>query len=84
MYCPVQLLHSIVTQWGIYSNEAFKEVPKCKSHEGNVSVVCNRIKSIAVLRYLASHNIKCMKILVDVDGLPKKTCTMDFVTVPLL
>lgn len=49
-----------------------------------MSVVCNRIKSIAGLRYLASHNINCMKVPVDVDGLPEKICTKDFVTVPLL
>lgn len=68
----VHLFHSIVIQWGIYSNEAFKEVPKYKSHAGNISVVCNGIKSIAFLRYIASHKVKCMKVLVDVDGLPEK------------
>lgn len=84
MYCPARLLHSIVTQWGVHSNEAFKEVPKCQSQEGNISVVCNRTKSTTVLRYLTSHNIKCMKVLVDVDGFPEKICTVDFVTVPQL
>lgn len=44
-----------------------KEVLKCKSPKGNISVVCSRIKSIAVLRFFASHNNKCVKVPANVD-----------------